>query len=51
MLMINTENSFFDNFSLLLAGFANQYAFGDENSSFFFFWYLFNIMSNKDLRI
>ena len=35
MLMINTENSFFDIFSLFFAGFAPKNAFGDENTSFF----------------
>ena len=35
MLMINTENSFFDIFSFFFAGFAPKNAFGDENISFF----------------
>ena len=48
MLMINSEKSFFDIFSLFFAGFALKNAFGDENISFFFFWYLLNIVSNKD---
>ena len=50
MLMIYSENSFFDIFSLFFAGFAPKNAFGDENISFFFFWYLFNIVSNKDFK-
>ena len=51
MLMINTENSFFDIYSLFFAGFTPQNAFGDEKISFFFiFWYLFSIASNKDFK-
>ena len=50
MLMFNTENSFFDIFSLFFAGFDPKNAFGDEKNSLFFFWYLFNIVSNKDFK-
>ena len=40
MLMINSEKSFFDIFSLVFVGFAPKNAFGDENISFFSFSFL-----------
>ena len=50
MLMINTEYSFFDIFSLFFAGFAPKNAFGDEKNPFSSFGYFFNIVSNKDFK-
>ena len=50
MLMINTENSFFDIFSLFFAGFDPKNAFGDEKNSLFIFWYLLTSFQIKILR-
>ena len=50
MLMINTENSFFDIFSLFFAGVDPKNASGDEKISFFFFWYLLTSFQIKIVR-
>ena len=51
MPMINSENSFFDIFSLFLACFAPKNAFGDENISFFSFGTFLTLCQIKILRI
>ena len=48
--MINTQNSFFDMFSLFFAGFAPKIAFGGENISFFSFDTFLALCQIKILR-
>ena len=50
MLMINTENTFFEIFLYFLQVLSPKKAFGDKNISFFFFLYPLNIVSNKDFK-
>ena len=50
MLMINSEKSFFDIFSLFFVGFAPKNAFGDENISFFSFGTFLILCQIKILR-
>ena len=50
MLMIDTENSFFDIFSLFFAGFDPKNAFGDEKISLFSFGTFLTSFQIKILR-